>query len=70
MGGTKSLISDVQRAALHSILQMQKISYEDLVTEAFQANGIVKNPIPQVDQLSYDEAVHVVKYGNDKFRKR
>lgn len=70
MGGSKEMISDVQRAALSSILQMQKISYEDLVAEAFQAHGIVKNPLPTVDQLTYDEAVHVVKYGNDKFRKR
>lgn len=70
LGGGKAMISDVQRAALHSILQMQKISYEDLVREAFQVHGIVKEPIPQVDQLSYEEAVHVVKYGNDKFRKR
>jgi hypothetical protein len=49
---------------------MQKISYEDLVAEAFRANGINKSPLPAVDQLTYDEAVHVVKYGNDKFRKR
>ena len=69
MGGT-SMISDVQRAALHSILQMQKIEYETLVAEAFQVNGITKSPLPTVDQLTYDEAVHVVKYGNDKFRKR
>lgn len=70
MGGSTAMISDVQRAALHSILEMQKISYGDLVAEAFQANGINKSPLPAVDQLTYDEAVHVVKYGNDKFRKR
>lgn len=69
MGGT-SMISDVQRAALQSILQMQKIEYEALVAEAFQANNIAKSPLPTVDQLTYDEAVQVVKYGNDKFRKR
>lgn len=70
MGGSASMISDVQRAALASILQMQTISYEQLTQEAFEFNGVVKNPIPTIDELTYDEAVYVVKYGNDKFRKR
>jgi len=68
--GEPSRISDVQKAALHGILSSKKVSYQDLVEEAFEANGIVKNPIPEADDLTYEEAVCVVKYGNDKFRRR
>jgi len=63
-------ISDVQKAALHSILSIKGAEYEALATEAFKANDIVKNPVPSIDELSYKEAVTVVKYGNDKFRRR
>lgn len=61
-------ISDVQRVALNGILDMQKIKYEDLAAEAFEANGIDKQ-VPQKEALSYDDAVKIIKYGNDKFRK-
>jgi hypothetical protein len=63
-------ISDVQKAALSSILNIKGVEYETLVREAFEANGVVKNPIPVPDDLTYQEAVYVVKYGNDKFRRR
>lgn len=68
--GEPERISDVQKAALHSILQFKGVEYEALAQEAFEFNGVVKNPIPPADDLTYQEAVYVVKYGNDKFRKR
>jgi len=66
----QSLISDVQKAALQSILNLKGVEYESLVREAFAFNNVVKEPIPDADKLSYQEAVFVIKYGSDKFRKR
>jgi hypothetical protein len=48
---------------------MQGIEYEVLATEAFQEKGITK-PIPNKEELNYDDAVVIIKYGNDKYRKR
>lgn len=61
-------ISDVQRVALNGILSMRNINYEDLAKEAFEARGVDK-PIPPKENLSYEDAVIVIKYGNDKYRK-
>lgn len=68
MGG----ISDVQRVALNAIIKMMEargVSYEELAKEAFQAKGITK-PIPPKDTLSYADAVVVIKFGNEKVRKK
>jgi hypothetical protein len=68
--GGPEYISDVQKAALNGLLSIKGVDYESLAKEAFEANGIVKNPIPDIDKLTYQEAVHIVRHGNDKFRKR
>lgn len=68
--GEPEKISDVQKAALHSILSFKGVDYKTLAKEAFELNGVVKNPIPDADDLTYQEAVYVVKYGNDQYRKR
>lgn len=62
-------ISDVQCVALNGILDMQGIEYDVLAKEAFGARGISKL-IPLKEELNYDDAVVIIKYGNDKFRKR
>ena len=61
-------ISDVQRVALNGILSMRNIQYEDLAKEAFEFKGITKQ-IPNKEELSYEDAVVVIKFGNDKYRK-
>lgn len=63
-------ISDIQKIALEGIVSSKGITFAELVKEAFTAHGIVKEPFPSRDNLTYDEAVLVIKYGNDKFRKR
>ncbi len=68
--GEPDCISDVQRAALQSILSIKGVEYESLAKEAFEFNGLSISPIPEPDKLSYQEAVYVIKFGNDKFRKR
>ena len=47
---------------------MNNANYEELAKEAFTASGINK-PVPTKENLSYEEAVIVIKYGNEKYRK-
>ena len=61
-------ISDVQKVALNGILTMNNAEYAPLALEAFQANGINK-AVPNREDLNYEEAVVVIKFGNEKFRK-
>ena len=57
--------------ALQSIISIQRVEYDQLIQEAFNSQDItLPNNIPTMDDLSYDEVVIVVKYGNDNFRKR
>lgn len=68
----EDLVSDVQKAAIKGILAMPTvtIAYEELAKQAFEFNGVDKKSVPAIDDLTYQEAVYVVKYGNDQFRKR
>ena len=61
-------VSDVQKVALNSILKRLSVAYEVLAREAFEINGLDTTEIPSQDDLTYQQAVHVIKYGNDKFR--
>lgn len=63
-------ISDVQKVALHSILKRLGVDYESLVKEAFEANKMDSSTIPGIDSLTYEQAVNVVRYGNNKFREQ
>jgi hypothetical protein len=68
-GGMETVhISDVQRVALNGILTMHNADYESLAREAFDSKGITA-PVPDREQLTYEQAVVVIKYGNDKFKK-
>lgn len=62
------VISDVQKVALNGILTMNNANYDELALEAFQASGINK-PVPNKEDLNYEEAVVVIKFGNEKYRK-
>lgn len=61
-------ISDVQKVALNGILTMNNADYGELALEAFTANGINKT-VPNREDLNYEEAVVVIKFGNEKYRK-
>jgi len=68
-GGLGSIgISDVQKVALNGILTMNNAEYAPLAKEAFEASGINK-AIPNRENLNYEEAVVVIKFGNEKYRK-
>ena len=62
-------ISDVQKAALNAILSIRKVNYTELAAEAF-ANAGINKPVPEQDKLIYDDAVVVIKFGNDKYRNK
>jgi hypothetical protein len=66
---TVNKINDVQKVAISGILTLRKMTYDQLATEAFADAGAPGYQYPPVEQLTYDEAVVVIKYGNNKFRK-
>jgi len=63
-------ITEVQQIALEGILNMRDLNYEDLAKEAFENKGMKYDTIPRAEDLTYEEAVVVVKFGNDKYRKK
>jgi hypothetical protein len=64
-----SRLNDVQKVAINGILTLRKMTYDQLASEAFADAGQPGYKYPPTDQLTYDEAVIVIKYGNNKFRK-
>lgn len=67
--GEENMISDIQMVALNTVLTMKMLpgeTYESLVKDAFEFRGLeVPNPIPKKEDLTYQQAVAVIKYGND-----
>lgn len=63
-------ITDVQKAALEGILSIQGVEYDTLITQAFQEYNIECKDIPEINNLSYKQAVAAVKHGNALFRKQ
>jgi len=63
-------ITEVQQIALEGILGMRDLNYEDLAKEAFEDKGMKYDTIPRAEDLTYEEAVVVVKFGNDKYRNK
>ena len=62
-------INDVQTAALDGILELKDISFEELIKEAFEDSKLDITNLPTKEKLTYQQAVMVIKYGNEKFRK-
>ena len=62
-------INDVQMAALDGILELKDIDPNLLIKEAFEEGKIDISDLPTKEMLSYQQAVLVIKYGNEKFRK-
>lgn len=60
-------ISDVQKVALSGLLSLKKVKYEDLVKEAFENSGKAVDNIPAQEELSYEDAVTIIQYGNKLF---
>ena len=62
-------INDVQLAALDGILELKNIDPNLIIKEAFEINNLDTTDLPTKEMLSYQQAVLVIKYGNEKFRK-
>lgn len=65
----KTMISDVQKVALEGQLLSNSVTFIELAGEAFKANEVGRGVPKSKDDLTYDEAVLIIKYGNDKFRR-
>jgi len=65
-----SKINDVQMAALEGILELPDIDAEVLIKEAFEYGNLDTTNLPTKDKLTYQQALVVIKYGNEKFRKK
>lgn len=61
-------ISDVQKAAIDSLLSIGGVDYKDLVTRAFSDKGLSVDRVPEKEELTYQQAVTVIKFGNSLFR--
>jgi hypothetical protein len=62
-------IKDVQMLAINTQLDLNKANYKELVKEAFEEAGIEVDEIPTIDNLTYKQAIEVIKYGNKKFKR-
>lgn len=74
VSSTENMISDIQTVALNTILTFKLEpgeTYESLVIDAFKIRGLEPpNPIPPKEDLTYQQAVVVIKYGNSDERNK
>ena len=61
-------INDVQMAALDGILEIKDLDPNLLIKNAFESGKMDTSNIPTKEMLTYQQAVLVIKYGNEKFR--
>lgn len=66
---SEPIIKDVQILAINTQLELNNADYKQLVKEAFEQAGIEVNEIPPIEKLTYRQAIEVIKYGNQKFKK-
>ena len=62
-------IRDVQLLAIQAILKLRKVEYTELVTAAFQESGISTSEIPEIEKLTEEQALEVIRFGNNKYKK-
>ena len=62
-------IRDVQLLAIQAILKLRKVEYTELVTAAFQESGIAASEIPEIEKLTEEQALEVIRFGNNKYKK-
>lgn len=62
-------IKDVQILAITTQIDLNKANYKELVQEAFAEAGIEVDVIPPIEELTYKQAIEIIKYGNKKFKR-
>lgn len=63
-------IRDVQMLAIQALIKIKKTSYEELIKEAFEENNIVVDSLPAIENLTENQALEVIKFGNNKYKKQ
>jgi len=59
-------ISKIQKDALQRLLKFSGTEYEVIVKEALNYYNLpIHTTIPVIDDLSYKEALYIIKYGNN-----
>lgn len=58
------MINIVQKQSINSILTIRNITYHDLVKGAFESIGSTMDPLPEMEALTHEQAITVIKYGN------
>lgn len=61
-------VSDVQMAAIHGFTELKGFVYRELATNAFETAGISALIIPEPKELSYNQAVVIIRRGNKLYR--
>jgi len=61
-------INDVQMAALDGLLELNNADVSVMIKGAFEDGKLDTTVIPIKEELTYQQAVLVIKYGNNKFR--
>jgi hypothetical protein len=61
-------IRDVQMMAIQAMLKIKKTNYEELVKAAFEENNIEVEALPTIENLTENQALEVIKYGNTKYK--
>ncbi len=61
-------VSDVQMAALTGFVELKGFNYQELSQNAFMQAGLPIDAIPKPKDLSYNQAVIIIKHGNEKQR--
>lgn len=61
-------MSDVQLAAIKFRIEQNGFNYQELTQEAFAQAGLPTDNIPEKEDLSYNQAVIIIKYSNEKQR--
>ena len=61
-------ISKIQKEALQRLLELSEAKYEYIARDAFNHYNLpTYTTIPAIDDLSYKEAICIIRYGNTKF---
>lgn len=62
-------IKDVQILAITTQVELNKANYKELVMEALEIAGTPVETVPPIEELTYRQAIEVIKYGNKKFKR-
>ena len=63
------MVNEVQKVAIAGIMQMKQVTYDELSKLTFEYHSWDTSSIPSRDDLTYDQAIALIKYGNNVLKK-